>query len=70
MKILLNTFDIQEGSLGRPFQQVGLRKNSQLPSKWINGSEHWYWIYTFRYLDGSESSFEIEIDYYNKMTKL
>jgi hypothetical protein len=61
----INTLEIQEGKLGKPFRFSGLEKNLQKPSKWINGVEKWHWIYTFKYLDGS-GFFSIEIDYYDK----
>lgn len=56
-------YGIQVGSLGRPFENIGCRKNLQLPPKWIDKTEHWHWIYTFRYRDETGGGFEIEIDY-------
>jgi hypothetical protein len=63
-------FNIQEGNLGRPFRQSGLRKNSQLPSKWIDKVERWHWVYSFKYLDERGGFFEVEIDYNNKFLRL
>ena len=59
-------YGVQTGTLGRPFENIGCRKNTQLPSKWIDNNEHWHWIYIFRYRDEHDGGFEIEIDYNNK----
>ena len=65
---------IQSGMLispkGRPFRFSGVQKNGQLPSKWINNTEHWHWIYTFIFLDNISGFFYVEIDYYNKFVYL
>lgn len=61
----LNTLEVQEGKLGKPFRQIGLRKNLQKPSFWLNKTDCYHWIYTFNYIDKS-GGFEIEVDYYNK----
>ena len=59
--IRVDTFEWQEGILGKPFRLLGTRKNGQMPEKYINGSYKSHWIYTFFYEDSSY--FEIEIDY-------
>lgn len=64
-KIFLN-FEIQYGTVGRPFKEVGLRKNMQIPPKWIDKVECWHWIYTFNYQDENKGGFEIEIGYQNQ----
>ena len=61
----LNTLEVQEGKLGRLFRQIGLRKNLQKPSMWLNKVEYWHWIFTFKYVECG-SFFEIEVDYQNK----
>jgi hypothetical protein len=63
-------FNIQEGKLGRPFRQSGLRKNSKLPSKWIDKVEKWHMVYSFKYLDERGGFFEVEIDYNDKFVRL
>ena len=68
--IILNTFEIQTGSKGRPFKQAGLRKNLQQPSKWIDKVEKWCWVYTFNYQDKQGGSFEIGIDCNDKYMRL
>ena len=69
LSIKLN-FDTQISKLGRSFRQSGLKKNSQLPSKWIDKVEKWHWIYSFKYLDEKGGFFEVEIDYNDKFVKL
>lgn len=66
-KIKLDSLDWQEGTLGKPFKQIGLRKNGQMPEKYINGSYKSHWIYTFKYEDGK--MFELEIDYNDKIIR-
>lgn len=61
----LDTLEIQEGKLGKPLRQIGVRRNLINPAKWIGKNESYHWIYTFVYIDKS-GSFEIEIDYQNK----
>lgn len=61
----LNTLEIQEGKLGKPFRQIGVIKNLIKPAKWIGKNQSYHWIYTFVYTDKS-GSFEIEIDYNDK----
>jgi len=68
-RIFLN-FETQTSKLGRPFRLSGTRKNSQLPSKWIDKSERWHWIHSFKYLDEQGGFFEIEIGYNNEFIKL
>lgn len=68
IKLELNT--VQTSPNGRPFRCSGLRKNLQTPSKWINKTECWQWIYSFIYLDEKAGFFEIEIDYDNKFLQL
>lgn len=66
-KINLN-FEPQVSTLGREFRHSGIRKNGQMPDKWINGSYKSHWIYTFIYLD-DKKTFELEFDYYDKFYK-
>lgn len=50
----------------RPYRISSISKNSQLPSKWINGrGECWHWVYTFIYTDTNEL-FSFEFDYWDK----
>ena len=56
---------VQEGSKGIPFKLVGTRKDLTKPPKWIERVEKWYYIFTYRYLDGL-GRFEIEVDYNDK----
>lgn len=58
-------FNPQVGKNGREFRYVGIRKNLQLPEKWINKTLKWHWIYSFIYLD-NEQVFELEFDYNDK----
>ena len=60
-------FEVQTTPKGRPIRWSGLRKNLQMPTKWINRLEHWHWIYTFIFLDQEGGFLEIEIDYNNKI---
>jgi hypothetical protein len=64
-----NSFEIQEGKLGKPFRQSGVRRNTDVKPKWIDRVEKWHWIYLFKYID-SEGFFEVEIDYYGKIIKV
>lgn len=66
--ISLDTLDWQEGSLGKPFRQYRLRRNGQMPEKWLQGTWKSHWIYTFTYQDDKE--FEIEIGYNNEFIRL
>lgn len=67
-KIKVDNFEWQMSPQGNNFRLSGLRKNLKLPSKWINKTEVWHWIYRFIYEDGKQ--FEIEIDYNNKFVNL
>lgn len=66
--VLIDTFDWQTSPQGHKFRLSGLRKNSQIPSKFINGMMRWHWIYRFFYEDDKE--FYIEIDYYDKFVSM
>jgi len=65
--IRVDTFEWQEGSLGKKFRLSGTRKNLQIQEKYINGTFKWHWIYTFFYED--LSYFEIEIGYDDKFIR-
>jgi hypothetical protein len=67
--IFLN-FETQTSKLGRPFRLSGIRKNLQLPPKWVNKIEKHHWIYSFIYLDERGGFFEIEVDYADNFLKL
>ena len=64
MRVKYNTLNTQYDD-DRPFKNIGLRKNLQLPAKYIQGEYRHHWIYLFKYLDDN-SCFEIEIDYNNR----
>ncbi len=64
--ILLNTFEPQNYE-NRKIRLSGTEKNLQHPSKWINKTEKWHWIYTFIYLDTKEI-IKFEFDYYDTYT--
>jgi hypothetical protein len=68
-KIFLN-FDTQYSKLGRPFRWSGIRKNMQVPEKWINKELKSHWIYEFKYLDEQGGFFDVEIDYNEKFYRL
>lgn len=70
MKLNFNTFDKQEGKLGRPFRLSSVGKNLQKPCKWINRTEKYYWIYIFKYLDDIGGLFSVEIDYFDKIIEV
>jgi len=59
-------FETQISKLGRPYRLSGTKKNLQLPSKWIDRTEKWHWIISYKYLDADEY-FEINLDYFDKM---
>lgn len=59
--------DTQLTPQGRPFRFSGIEKTGQ--SKWINGTEKWHWIYTFRYLDIDNEFFKIQIGYNDEFIK-
>lgn len=54
----------------RPFRLSSVRKNAQLPEKWIGNSFKYHWIYLFIYLDERGGFFDVEVDYYDKFLKL
>lgn len=64
----LNTFDIQEGKIGRPFKNTAIERVPNT-SKWINREEKSHWLHIFKYLDDG-SNFAIEIDHYGKIIKV
>lgn len=49
MKPQLNTFEPQQGKLGRSFRLTATVKGKQ--SKWINRVEKSDWFHVFKYLD-------------------
>jgi len=63
-------FETQISKLGRPFRLSGVKKNLQLPEKWVDKVLKNHWIYSFIYLDEQGGFFEIEIDYNDKFLKL
>ena len=66
--ILLNTFEPQNYE-NRKIRLTGTEKNLQVPSKWIDKTEKWHWIYTFIYLDTKEI-IKFEFDYNEKSLKI
>lgn len=67
--VLNLNFEPQLSKLGRLFRLTGTEKNLQLPSKWIDKTEKWHWIYTFIYLDTKEI-IKFEFDYNDKFLKV
>lgn len=63
-------FEIQISPNGRPIKWAGLRKNLQMPVKWVGKDEKWHWIYTFNYQDEKRGGIEVEIDYNDKFVKM
>jgi len=63
----LNTFEIQEGKIGRPFRNTAIAKVPNT-EKWIDRELKSHWLHIFKYLDGS--CFALEIDYYGKIVKV
>lgn len=61
-------FKPQSGKNKRPFKWFGIRKNTELPEKWIDKTLKWHWIYSFIYLDNDEV-FELEFDYNDNFRK-
>ena len=51
----------------RPCRLSGIRKNLQIPSKWIDRTEKWHWTISYKYLDADNEYFEINLDYFDKM---
>ena len=68
--ILLSCLTPQISPNGRPYKQIGVRINEDMPTVWVGKDKRNHWIYTFRYLDEVGGYFEIEIDEYNKFFKL
>lgn len=68
MKPLLNTFDIQEGKIGRPFKNTAVQivPNTE---KWVNKEKSSHWLHIFKYLD-DDSCFALELDCYGKIVKV
>ena len=60
----------QVGNAGREFRMIGTAKSLEMPEKWSNQKKAFcsYWIYTFKYLDNSET-FELEFDYNDNFVK-
>jgi len=54
---------IQISPNGREIRYSGIRKNGQVPDKWINETLKSHWIYSFIYLDtGAVIEFEFGTD--------
>ena len=51
LNIKVNTFDYQEGKLGKPFKLSSIKKGKE--SKWLNGDFRSDWYYIFKYDDGN-----------------
>jgi hypothetical protein len=66
--IRVDTFKWQTSPNGNKFRLSGLKKNSQIPAKWLDNTWKWHWIYEFIYED--DKHFYIEIDYNNKFLHL
>lgn len=64
----LNTFDIQEGKIGRAFKNTAVERVHNT-TKWIDREEKSHWLHIFKYLDDG-SCFALELDYYNKIIKV
>jgi hypothetical protein len=64
VELLLNQ-SIQISPNGREIRYSGIRKNGQVPDKWVNGTLKSHWIYSFIYLDTGEI-IEFEFDYFDK----
>lgn len=64
----INHFNNQEDAFKKVFRFSGLKKNSQIPPKWLDSTWKWHWIYEFIYEDGKH--FYIEIDYNNNFLHL
>jgi hypothetical protein len=48
---------------------MGIRKNGQVPEKWVNGSYNSCWIYTFEKIE-TGGIIEFEFDYYDNFLKV
>lgn len=66
--VSIDHFDWQTSPSGEKFRLTSLKKNLQIPAKWIGDSFKYHWIYTFIYESGR--TFEIEIDYNDKFLSL
>lgn len=64
----LNTFDVQEGKIGRPFKNIAVSKISNT-DKWIEKELKSHWLHIFKYLDDG-SCFALEIDHYGTIIKV
>lgn len=64
----LNTFDIQEGKIGRAFKNTSIQRVPNT-DKWIDRELKSHWLHIFKYLDDG-SNFALEIDYYGKIVKV
>lgn len=69
MKLNFNTFDIQEGKLGKPFRLSRVSINTDKPSKWLKRVEKHHWLYLFKYIE-EDKFFEVETDYNGKIIKV
>lgn len=67
-KYYIDHFKNQDDAFKKVFRLSGIRKNSQLPAKWLESTYKWHWFYDFIYEDGKQ--FSIEIDYNNKFVQL
>ena len=64
----LNTLQVQEGKLGRPFRCsiVSIVPNTE---KWIKRTLKHHWLHVFKYIDDG-SLFAIELDYNDNIVKV
>jgi hypothetical protein len=58
----------QLSKLGRPYRLSAIAKNLQVPSKYVNRVDCWYWYYVFIYTDDN-SFFGFEFDYNDKFVQ-
>lgn len=47
----------------------GIRKNGQVPDKWINGGYKSHWIYSFINIE-TDKIIEFEFDYYDEFLRI
>ena len=59
----------QVGKLGRSFKMVGIKRNDDMPTKFVNRDIKHHWVYTYQYTDDG-SCFKIEFDYFGKVFKV
>ena len=64
----LNTFEIQEGKIGRAFKNTAITKVPNT-EKWIDREQKNHYLHIFKYLDDG-SCFALEVDYYGKIIKV